>query len=581
MKKVLGINCDHADSAACIVIDGKVIAAVEEERFSRSKHHFGFPLNSIKYCLDAAKIKISDLDIVCINSKPSGNFISKIRFVLKNPSSLKLAINRLIYSKKKKYIKLIKSLGFDKEIKLIDHHISHIASSYFVSNFKNSVVLSVDGFGDFSSVAYGIAEKDHIRIDKRVLFPDSIGIFYSAVTQHLGFLNYGDEFKVMGMSSYGFPNYVSALKKIIKFSNNGDIFLNLKYFQHHKKNYFRIHNNTIKMNQIFTSEVDKIIGSKRKNKSEKLTQIHFDIANSLQVVFEEYVLNLVKFLKKKYSNFDNLCLSGGCMNNSLVNGKISNLDLFNNVFISPSPGDSGGALGSALFSIRSCKKDNDFEFSASAGPEYNNHEISNILEEYKQLFLEKKIFVKKIEDDKNLYNFVTELLIKNKIIGWFAGKAEFGPRALGNRSIICNPGMENARGILNEKIKLREKFRPFAGSVLKEHASNWFDCKENEESRFMSKVFKVLEDKKKFIKAIVHQDGTCRIQTVTEEENSRFYHLIKNFFKKKNIPILLNTSFNENEPMVLTPQEAINCFLRTDMDDLVLNNFIVSRVKYD
>ncbi len=567
MSIILGLNCEHGDSAACLIEDNIIIAAIEEERLSRIKHHFGFPFKSIQYCLDFANIKIEDIDVVAINSNPKANFFRKFFYIMRHPISLGLALNRIFKSRKKNLKDNLKDIGYYKKIKFVEHHLSHITSSYPLSKFKDSVVLSVDGFGDFTSVAWGIAKNYKIKIEKKILFPNSMGIFYSAVTQHLGFLNYGDEYKVMGMSSYGVNKYKKELKDLISFSNDGSINLNLEYFNHHKKNYFKIKNNLVTINQLFSEKIENILGTKRLPQ-DKILQKHFDLARSLQELYEEYIINLIKFLKNKYNEETNICLAGGCMNNSLANGKISNSNIFKNVYVCASPGDSGGAIGAAINASRY----SSFDFNGFSGSEFSNDQIKNFLIKNDHFIKKNNINFLFLEENELLDQTVKKLL-ENKVIGWFSGRMEFGPRALGNRSIICNPSMIDARSLLNEKIKLREKFRPFAGSIMEQKKNEWFECPISEFSPFMSKVYNVKNEKKKLIPSIVHNDGTCRIQTVNELDNKRYYSLIKKFYEKSNIPILLNTSFNENEPIVNSPIEALDCFARTDMDNLVIENY--------
>ena len=571
MSIILGLNCEHADSAACLIKDNKIIVAIEEERLSRIKHHFGFPYKSIQYCLNFSNLNIQDIDLIAINSDPNANFLNKIKYVLKNPVSLWLAVIRIFKSRKKSLRNKLKKIGYKKQIKFVEHHLSHIISSYSVSSFKNAVVLSIDGFGDFTSVAWGEAKNHKIIIDKRILFPNSMGIFYSAVTQHLGFLNYGDEYKVMGMSSYGEEKYKEDLKKIISYKNDGSIRLDLKYFNHHKKNYFETKKNIVKVNQLFSSKINDILGPKR-NSNDQILQKHFDLARSLQEIYEDYLINLIKFLKNKYKDQSNICLSGGCINNSLANGKISNSKIFEKIYICPSPGDSGGAIGAAIHA----SKHQQYNFKGISGYTFKNDEIKIFLDQNNDFLEQKKIRYVFLEE-KELIKKTVEKLIENKIIGWFSGGMEFGPRALGNRSIICNPSMIDARSVLNEKIKLREKFRPFAGSVLEHKKNDWFDCPVKELSPFMSKVYKVHDKKKKLIPSIVHNDGTCRIQTVSINDNKKYFNLIEKFSERTGIPILLNTSFNENEPIVYNPKEALDCFIRTRMDNLVIENYFFYR----
>ena len=573
---ILGLNFLHSDTSACIFKNGKLIAAAEEERFTRLKHTSNFPINAINFCLNEAEIKFSDIDTVTINSNPFASFQKKILFTLKNFKRYKLAFKSISNIKKKVSLKKLISQNFDSEnsfkgkIRYVDHHISHILSSSSYSGFEKSVNLSIDGFGDFASAAWGTSEQNKISIDSKVFFPHSMGIFYQSITQFLGFKKYGDEYKVMGLSSYGNPTYQKQLSKLLYNTDEG-YKLNLKYFIHQDQNIFK--NN--KMGQIeyfdlYSQELKNLIGDERKFDDE-INQRHMDIAKSAQVVYENTLFTLLTSLFQKYK-IKNLTLSGGCAMNSVANGKILKKTPFEKVYISPNPGDAGGSIGSALFFLleKGQKIENNINY-AYLGSNYSDEDIEQVIS---QKDLKKNFFVKKYSDE-DLYNFISDQLCLSKIIGWFQGKMEWGARALGNRSILADARNPKIKDIINKKIKKRESFRPFAPAILEEFTSQWFEI--DKDVPYMSEVYKILKNKVNDLPGITHVDGTGRLQTVTKSNNNKFYSLIKNFYNKTNIPIVLNTSFNENEPIVMTPKHAIDCFLRTDMDALILNNFMIKR----
>ncbi len=574
-KYILGLNYLHSDSSACIFKDELLVAASEEERFTRKKHTSNFPQESIKFCLKQAGIKISDVDYVTINSNPYKNILKKIYFVLTNPSSIKIAISSLNNSRKKMNIYKILSSIDDKEpfkgkVKFIDHHESHVASSLYFSKYDKCANLSIDGFGDFASCAYGLYKNKSLRLDEQINFPHSLGIFYQSLTQFLGFKSYGDEYKLMGLSSYGEPKYVKEISKLINKTNKG-FNLNLKYFTHHKKKIFDINSyGQFIYENLFSEKLINLIGEPRKP-DEKITQKYLDLAKSTQYVYEEILFHLTDLIYKKYKT-EKLTISGGCAMNSLANGKIIHNSKFKEIYISPSPGDAGGSIGSACALIKSkfdkiAKVDN----YSYLGPEYSNEYILNIINQKK---LENKFDIK-FNEYKELYSFIADQLTKEKIIGWFQGKTEWGPRALGNRSILADPRNKKIKDIINLKVKKRENFRPFAPSILKSHVSNWFE--EESSVPYMSEVKLVRKDKRELIPGIVHIDGTGRLQTVTKDQNLHYFNLISAFFNKTKVPIILNTSFNENEPIVNNPVEAINCFERTNIDILVLGNWVIKR----
>jgi len=571
---ILGLNINHADTAASIFKNNNLIAAVEEERFTRVKHYAKFPFNSIKYCLSEAKINISQVDIVTINSNPLYSIFKKIYYTFLNPASIKVALSSLKnYEKKFSIKKLLNSIDqnnrFTGKIKYFDHHLSHLNSS--VSKFEDSVNVSIDGFGDFASCSWGVKKNNIVKIDGKIYFPNSLGIFYQAITQYLGFKNYGDEYKVMGLAPYGEPNYVKEISELICYKNNFNFQLNLKYFSHHKKKIFFIDNNGAPVfKNLYSESLTKLLGLERA-KNEDLSKKHKDIANSTQVVFEKILFNLLNDIYKKYK-IKNLDLSGGCAMNSVANGKITKNTPFQNVYVSSNPGDAGGAIGSAIsFFSNKIKFQKISGMNAYLGKEYNNDEIKEVISRSN---LNNKFLIKKIEDSL-LFKVISNLISRSLVVGWFQGRMEWGPRALGNRSILADPRNPKMSEILNLKIKRRESFRPFAPSVLYEEMDNWFEFKKL--VPHMSEVYNVIENKKSLIPAVTHIDGTGRVQTVDKLDNLRFYTLIKEFKNETGVPIILNTSFNENEPIVQTPQEAISCFLRTNMDVLVLENWVLTR----
>ena len=573
---ILGLNFLHSDTSACIFKNGKLIAAAEEERFTRLKHTSNFPINAINFCLNEAEIKFSDIDTVTINSNPFTSFQKKILFTLKNFKRYKLAFKSISNIKKKVSLKKLISQNFDPEnsfkgkIRYVDHHISHILSSSSYSGFEKSVNLSIDGFGDFASAAWGTSEQNKISIDSKVFFPHSMGIFYQSITQFLGFKKYGDEYKVMGLSSYGNPTYQKQLSKLLYNTDEG-YKLNLKYFIHQDQNIFK-NNKTgqIEYFDLYSQELKNLIGDERKFDDE-INQRHMDIAKSAQVVYENTLFTLLTSLYQKYK-IKNLTLSGGCAMNSVANGKILKKTPFEKVYISPNPGDAGGSIGSALFFLleKGQKIENNINY-AYLGSNYSDEDIEQVIS---QKDLKKNFFVKKYSD-KDLYNFISDQLCLSKIIGWFQGKMEWGARALGNRSILADARNPKIKDIINKKIKKRESFRPFAPAILEEFTSQWFEI--DKDVPYMSEVYKILKNKVNDLPGITHVDGTGRLQTVTKSNNNKFYSLIKNFYNKTNIPIVLNTSFNENEPIVESPGQAIDCFLRTNMDILVLGSWVISR----
>ncbi|GAB3531543.1 carbamoyltransferase [Pontibacter brevis] len=555
--------------------DGQLIAASEEERFRRIKHWAGFPSEAIKFCLNEAGISIQDVDYVTISRDPSANVHKKLLHAAKNLVSAKSLMDRLANTKKVANVKeeLANAVNvpigeIKAEVKNIEHHRSHMASAFFASPFEEAAILSIDGFGDFTSTMIGVGKGKKIEVLDAVIYPHSVGVFYTAFTQYLGFDKYGDEYKVMGLAPYGSPTMVDQLRDVLIFKDNGLFELNTKYFNHVKEGVqMSWEGGEPNIGPVFSGYMVEKFGP-AKQKADELTQYHKDLAASVQRITEELIFHILNHLQKR-TGLKRLCLAGGVAQNSVANGKILMNTTFEEVYIPSAGHDAGTAFGSALYLYNHILEQPRIEpvYYASTGSRFSNEEIEFFLNE-------QNISYTRLSDEE-LYEKVTEKLLDAGVIGWFQGRAEFGPRALGHRSIIVDPRRADAKELLNAKIKRRESFRPFAPSILKEHVSEFFEITDN--VPFMEKVFPIRKEKHAVIPAVTHVDGTGRLQTVDKENNPRYYNLIKAFGEKTNVPILLNTSFNENEPIVNTPKEALDCFLRTKMDMLVLENIVVER----
>jgi len=580
---ILGINAYHGDSSACIVQDGEMLAAVEEERFNRIKHWAGLPIKSISYCIQEAGISLSEVDHVAINTNPNANFIKKVIYSITNRPDLSMVLERIRNKKKRiniesDFASAFPDSCFTGKIHYVEHHLAHIASAHLVSPFEHSVAVSVDGFGDFSSAAWGACDGQNININRRVFFPHSLGIFYQALTQFIGFPNYGDEYKVMGLAPYGKPTYLDKLREIVHIDSDGTFKLNLKFFCHHKN---KIESNRVCGSPVIDNLFDKdameeFFGLHVRKKGDQLEKYHYDMANSVQAMYEEVFFNLLDASYTEYG-LDNLTLAGGCAMNSVANGKIYRNSSFKKVYIQSAAGDAGGAIGAAMIVAKELgeTKDHFYMDHAYWGPSFNNSYHEKLLHDKQDELEQNKCQFQLIECDDELYKLTAQVISEGLVIGWFQGRMEWGPRALGNRSILGDPRRANMKDILNLKIKRRESFRPFAPSILREKVRDWFE--EDDDVPFMMQVFQVREEKRKKIPAVTHVDGSGRLQTVSVSSNSRYYKLIHTFEKLTEVPILLNTSFNENEPVVCSPEEALDTFLRTRMDVLVLGNWVVRR----
>ena len=578
---ILGLNINHADTSACIIVKDKVVAAIEEERFVRIKHYAGLPINSIEFCLQQSSLKLRDVNFITVNYSPTANLKQKTLYSIKNILS-KTNFKKISNFKNKLFHtsdldNYLKANNFIGKIINVEHHMSHIASSYYNSSFKQSVGLTIDGFGDFCSTQTFLCNDNKIKSIKKVYFPHSLGILYQSITQFLGFKNYGDEYKVMGLASYGEPKFMSKFNDLIKYDKENLFLLNLEYFSHHSNSKFSYNfsNGIPKFQDLYSEKIKELLGKDR-GPNDKIEQRHFDIAASLQLSFENILFSILNDLYND-TGIENLCLAGGCALNSKFNGLIKEKTAFKNIFIQPNAGDAGGAMGSALHflqneSVNKAKIEQVDTNKCYLGTSYSNEFIEENLIKNNTL-LEGYSF-KKL-NDKDLYAEVADRISNNQIIGWFKGRCEWGPRALGNRSILADPRNPNIKDIINAKIKLRESFRPFAPAVLEEFSNKYFDL--DYSSPYMLNVVKAKQLAKDSVPSVVHVDNTCRVQTVSKKDNLHFYNLINEFNKLTNVPIILNTSFNENEPIVLNPDHAFDCFRRTSMDCLVLENWVISR----
>ena len=573
---ILGINAYHADSSAAIFKDGIMIAATEEERFRRIKHWAGFPSMAIQFCLREAGITLKEVDHICIGRDPMAKLQKKIMFLLKNPGGGWNAVldrvknARKVASLEDEFAALDISIyknDIKKKIHQVEHHRSHLGSAFFASPFEEAALLSIDGSGDFSTTMTGVGRGNQIEILDSIDFPHSIGLFYTAFTQLLGFPHYGDEYKVMGLAPYGEPRYTEQLKDVLVFEKNGLFSLNLNYFRSAKHGIVSYGEDHVpKVAPLYSEYMIEKFGQPRK-KTEELSQYHKDLGASVQRITEDLVFHLLNHLQKR-TGLKQVCIAGGVAQNSVANGKISRNTTFEKIYIPSAGHDAGISMGAAMYVYNHELKQPRAAaiWSAYTGSRFSNEEIESYL-------VSRSITYKRFTDE-DLFEQVSDRLINAGVVGWFSGRAEFGPRALGGRSILADPRRLDAKELLNAKIKRRESFRPFAPSILKEYVSEYFEV--SDEVPFMEKVFPIKKEKHSIIPAVTHADGTGRLQTVDKEVAPRYYKLIDHFRKKTGVPILLNTSFNENEPIVNSPEDALECYLRTSMDMLVMENCVIT-----
>jgi carbamoyltransferase len=557
-----------------------LVAAAEEERFRRIKHWAGFPSEAVRYCLSEAKIGLDDLDHVAVNQNAKANLWRKISFILAQRPNLGLILDRVRNKNERSSIPAqlqatFAGRKFTGQVHHVEHHLAHLASSFLVSPFNDAVVISVDGFGDFASAAWGIGSGQDITVDDKVYFPHSLGIFYEALTQWLGFPNYGDEYKVMGLAPYGEPKFMTEMRRIVHLRDDGAFRLNLDFFRHHnEKVEYEWENGEPKVGRLFSVALNELLGPARQ-KGDELTQRHKDIARSVQAMYEEALFHLLQVLHRRHGG-ENLALAGGCAMNSVANGKVLRSTPYKRVYIPPAAGDAGGSIGAALTVWHKFGGKRAFVMDhAYWGPRFGEAELRERIGVSGEELKKEGCIIEEIKDEGELCLRTAQEIAKGKVIGWFQGRMEWGPRALGNRSILGDPRRADMKDILNLKIKRRESFRPFAPSILREAVPAWFET--DDDVPFMMQVYQIREGKRQLIPAVTHVDGSGRLQTVCRHANQRYYRLIEAFQGLTGVPILLNTSFNENEPVVCRPDEALDCFLRTQMDVLVLGEFVISR----
>ena len=558
---ILGMSYMYHDSAACLLRDGQVVACAAEERFSRIKHTVEFPTRALDHALSAGDIGMNDLRAVVFYEKPYLKFERILRSHLmtfpRSFKSFRKFLPMWLNYKLAVPFHIRENTGFTGKIYFTDHHYAHAASAYLPSPFERSLILTTDGTGEWSTVAWGVGEGTKIKLEHDLKFPHSLGLLYSAITAHLGFQVNGGEGKVMGLASYGDPErFAGAFDKVIHVRPDGSFRLDLDYFS--------FHYDLVMCSPSFT----ELFFAARQPESE-LRQEHFDLAAGLQKTVEDTLIKIVRNAHATYG-IDKLCIAGGVGLNCVANTKLLEHTPVNEIFVQPASGDDGGALGSALYVYTQLLGGTDRwrMDSAYLGPSFDDDEVASFLTRHGLPFEE-------LEEDELLQR-CAGLLAEGKIFGWFQGRMEFGPRALGNRSILANPTLPEMKDVLNEKVKRRESFRPFAPACTAEAAHTYFELEP--ESPFMLMACKVREEKRSVVPSITHVDGTARLQTVTERQNPRFYRLLKAFEAKTGVPILINTSFNvRGEPIVCTPEDAYSCFSRTHMDYLVMNRYLVSK----
>lgn len=569
---ILGINAYHGDAAAAIIRDGELLAAVEEERFNRKKHCAGFPVESIRYCLDAAKVSLAEVDHIGISRDPSAHLHKKILFSLKRLTNLSgQIVERLANAAKVRDLRSELTAAFHPSAGLrasfhnVEHHRAHMASCFLVSPFERAAILSIDGFGDFISTMWGRGDGNTIEVTGQVEYPHSAGLVYTATSQYLGFPKYGDEGKVMGLAPYGTPRYLPQFREIIR-NENGCFRLDLGFFRHDSEGVeMTWDQGSPTIGQIFSDRFIQTFGPAR-SKDEPITSHHEDIAASLQARLEEVSFEILRRLHDQ-TQLDRLCLAGGVGFNSVMNGKILLHTPFEEIYIQPAAGDAGTAVGACYYIYNSVlRQPRSFVMEhAYTGPEFSKHEIESVLRS-------KGIAAREL-DDCQLTRTAAQAIADGKVIGWFQGRMEFGPRALGNRSIVVDPRRAEMKDILNARVKKREPFRPFAPSILESRVGEYFE--QTHPSPSMLMVYQVRPEKRGLIPAVTHVDGSGRLQTVSSDVNPRYHRLISDFEQLTGVPVVLNTSFNEDEPIVCTPQDAIDCFQRTRMDALFLGNYLV------
>jgi len=570
---ILGLNMFHADASAAIVVDGEVKFAVAEERLNRHKHFGGFPALAVAACLDAVGAKISDVDHVSVGQDSDANLIKKVQYALANPAKI---LNFIRLRHRKEAMRDVRSLLINaldvapEQLRFrehhLEHHIAHIASSYYCSPWDEAAGFSYDGSGDFVSTMMARCAGSEIEVLDRVFLPHSLGSLYTMICEFIGYSKYGDEGKVMGLAPYGKDSYCKEIEKLVTPKEAG-FHLDLSYFKPLGSNQGMqvLPDGTVRLARHFSSRMEKLFGEPRLPHTQ-IAQRDMDLAYALQRRFEEVFFYLLNELHRQVPS-QNLAMAGGCALNSVANGKIFDQTPFRRTYVQPAAGDEGLAIGAALHTYHAVlKQARRYELKSSyLGPEFSDTHVEGALRhaglQYRKL------------DRATLLEDVASQIAVGNVVGWFQGRMEWGPRALGNRSIVAHPGLPNMKDVLNARIKHREWFRPFAPSILAEHQHEYFE--HDHPSPFMLHVYKIRPEKRKSLCAVNHVDDTGRLQSVAREENPLYYDLISAFHRKTGIPVILNTSFNENEPIVCTPEEAVDCFQRTRMDVLAIGSFMV------
>jgi len=572
---ILGINAYHGGSSACLVRDGVTVAAIEEERLRRVKYWAGFPARAIEFCLRAAGITASELDHIGISRDPSANLVKKARFALSGRARMSFLRNRLSNAARVQDVRttFCETLGIPTsevraEFHHVEHHRAHLASAFFVSPFSEAVVLSVDGMGDFVSTMWGVGRDNQMKVEGEVNFPHSLGFLYTAVSQWLGFPKYGDEGKVMGLAPLGRPVHLDLFRRILRISSDGTFELDLDYFLHHRGEVsLTWDDGEPEIGPMYSAKLVEVLGPARVYRSE-ITLHHANVAASLQAVLEGAEFALVRRLSAE-TGLRALCLAGGVALNSTFNGKVLEATPFEEIFVQPAANDAGTAMGVCYYILHQVLgAPRTFVLERPyTGPAFDGGAFERALASHGLAF--------RRLDEEALAREVARLVADGKVVGWFQGRMEWGPRALGNRSIVADPRRAEMKDILNARVKHREAFRPFAPSILLESVGEYFE--QSYPEPFMVKIYGVRPERRAAIPAVTHVDGTGRLQTVRRQDNPLYWQLIKEFSALTGVPVVLNTSFNENEPIVCAPAEAIDCFLRTRMDALALGHCLVTR----
>jgi carbamoyltransferase len=589
---VLGINAFHGDASAAVLDRGRFVAGVEEERFRRVKHWAGFPTEAIAFCLfEAAGGKLAGVEAVGVSRKPRAYLARKAALALSHPRSLPRALSRVRNLRQVSSLEERMAAAFPTDggappaVHPVEHHLAHLASAFFCSPYEEAMCLSVDGFGDFVSTMLAVGRGGTIEVLDRVTYPHSLGLFYQAITQFLGFPKYGDEYKVMGLAAYGEPRFVRELRELVPARFDGTFRLDLSYFRHLSEGVdMTWDDGEPRLGPVGSDRLTTLLGPPRRP-DEEITPRHNDLARSLQQVYEERFFALVRALQRR-TGIDRLTLSGGCAMNSVANGKLFAETDVSEVFIQSAAGDAGTALGAALWVQHAVLgRAREFVMEHSYwGPEYDEGEVRRAIAEalagsggHDGLWSAggDSVQLETIADEDRLARETAAAIARGDVVGWYQGRSEWGPRALGNRSILGDPRRADMKDVLNLKIKRRESFRPFAPSILEEATGDWFT--ESYPDPFMVKVYPVRPERRAAIPAVTHVDGTGRLQTVSARANPRYHRLIRAFEQETGVPLVLNTSFNENEPIVNTPAEALDCFLRTKMDRLVMGDRVLQR----